>query len=292
MERQGEWLLVRLPKGFLKQIDNNLDHYLTSNLNIPEEYVARMKKLKDIERTGDRLRLRFFPVREFGFIPEWMPIEVLFEDDFCMVVNKPAGIPVHPTVSNGIGSLANVVAAYYETSAQTCAVRHIHRLDEWTSGPVLYAKHAYAQYRLDQDMRDRAIKREYVALIEGLPQKPKGTIQAAIGKDRHVNGKRTISSRGDHAVTHYEIIETYKDTSLVRLTLETGRTHQIRVHLSHIGHPILGDQMYGGLIEHIQHQALHGESLAFHHPLDRREIRVQAELPDHMKKLIQLLSAK
>jgi 23S rRNA pseudouridine1911/1915/1917 synthase len=288
MERQGEWLLIRLPREIAKQLVD-LDSFLTSELGIPAQYVARMNKQQDIERIGDRIRLRFFPIREIGFAPEWMPIEVLFEDDFCLVVNKPAGIPVHPTVSNGGGSLANAIAAYYEASAQSCAVRHIHRLDEWTSGPVLYAKNAYAQYHLDQDMRDRMIKRVYVAIVQGLPLKPKGTIRAAIGKDRHVNGKRRVSSTGDYAVTHYEVIDTFKGASLLRLTLETGRTHQIRLHLSHIGHPILGDEMYGGSSERNQHQALHGESLGFRHPFDRREVFVQAELPEHMKKLIQLL---
>lgn len=288
MERQGEWLLIRLPREIAKE-HVNLDSYLTSKLSIPAQYVARMNKQHDIEQTGDRLRLRFFPSRELGFKPEWTPIEVLFEDDFCLVVNKPAGIPVHPTVSNGGGSLANVIAAYYQASAQSCAVRHIHRLDEWTSGPVLYAKNAYAQYRLDQDMRDRLIKRVYVALVHGTPTKQKGTIQAAIGKDRHINGKRRISSSGDCAVTHYEVIDSFKGASLLRLTLETGRTHQIRLHMSHIGHPILGDKMYGGSTERIQHQALHGESLGFRHPFDCREVLVQAELPEHMVNLTQLL---
>ncbi len=294
MERQGEWLLIRLSRETVKELDglNRLEMYLANKLGIPTEYVGRMFKQQDIERTGDRLRLRFFPIREFGFRPEWLPIDVLFEDDFCMVVNKPVGIPVHPTESNGGGSLANAIAAYYEASAQSCAVRHIHRLDEWTSGPVLYAKHAYAQYRLDQDMRDRLIKRVYVAIVEGIPQKAKGTIQAAIGKDRHMNGKRRVSSTGDHAVTHYELVESYTDASLLRLTLETGRTHQIRVHMSHIGHPILGDKMYGGSDNLISHQALHGESLGFQHPFDRREIHLQAELPEHMKKLIDVLISK
>lgn len=291
MERQGEWLLIRLPHEITKELVS-LDSYLTNKLGIPTEYVSRMYKQQDIEMIGNRLRLRLFPVREFGFAPEWMPLDILFEDDFCMVVNKPVGIPVHPTVSNGGGSLANAIAAYYEASAQSCAVRHIHRLDEWTSGPVLYAKHAYAQYRLDQDMRDQVIKRVYVAIVEGVLQKPKGTIRAAIGKDRHVNGKRRVSSTGDHAVTHYEIVETYKEASLVRLTLETGRTHQIRVHMSHIGHPILGDKMYGGSIDLISHQALHGESLSFQHPFDRQEVYLHAEQPEHMKKLIELLISK
>jgi len=289
MERQGEWLLIRLHREVVKQLVD-VDSYLTNRLGIPAEYVARMHKQHDIELTGDRLRLRFFAWREYGFTPEWMPIEVLFEDDYCLVIHKPAGIPVHPTMSNGGGSLANAIAAYYESTAQSCAVRHIHRLDEWTSGPVLYAKNAYAQYRLDQDMRDRIIKRVYVALVQGSPMKGKGTIQAAIGKDRHVTGKRRISPNGDYAVTHYEIVERYKEASLVRLTLETGRTHQIRVHMSHIGHPILGDTMYGGASVHIQHQALHGESLTFRHPFESSEICVRAELPEDIVKLRELLA--
>jgi 23S rRNA pseudouridine1911/1915/1917 synthase len=289
MKRQGEWLLIRLQSEMANEpID--VDTYLTDKLGIPAQYVTRMRNHNEIERTGQRLRLRFFPIQELGFIPDWsLPIDVLFEDDYCLVVNKSAGIPVHPTVSKGGGSLANLVAAYYQASGQDCAVRHIHRIDAWTSGPVLYAKQPYAQYRLDQDMSDRRVKRVYLAVVEGLPSKLKGTVHAAIGKDRHVNGKRRVSTTGDVATTHYEVIETYPGASLIRLTLETGRTHQIRVHMSYMGHPLLGDELYGGSCNLIQHQALHGESLGFTHPFTREDISVQAQLPDAMVRLIELL---
>jgi 23S rRNA pseudouridine1911/1915/1917 synthase len=292
MKRQGEWLIIHLPNDTANEPINE-DTYLTDKLGIPAQYVTRMRNHHDIERTGHRLRLRFFPIQELGFTPDWsMPIDVLFEDDYCLVVNKPAGIPVHPTVSKGADSLANLVAAYYQGSGQDCAVRHIHRIDAWTSGPVLYGKQPYAQYRLDQDMSDRRVKRVYLAVVEGLPSKHKGTIHAAIGKDRHVNGKRRVSSTGDAATTHYEVIETYSSASLIRLTLETGRTHQIRVHMSYIGHPLLGDDMYGGSCELIPYQALHGESLGFTHPFTREDISVQAQLPEAIVRLIEILRQK
>jgi 23S rRNA pseudouridine1911/1915/1917 synthase len=291
MERQGQWLLVHLPRYIANELVS-LDDYLSRQLGIPADYIAKMNKRQDIERIGDRLRLRFFVDREPGFSPEWMPVDVLFEDDFSLVVHKPAGIPVHPVKAYGGGSLANAIAAYYEMTAQQCAVRHIHRLDEWTSGPVLYAKNAYAQYRLDQDMRDQIIKRQYLAIVQGIPMKSRGTIRASIGQDRHVSGKRRVSLTGDDAITHYEVVDSFREASLVRLVLGTGRTHQIRVHMSYIGHPLLGDVMYGGNRDLIQHQALHGETLCFRHPFDRQEIIVHTELPEHMKKLIEMLQLK
>jgi 23S rRNA pseudouridine1911/1915/1917 synthase len=292
MKRQGEWLLIRLPREMANE-PVDVDTYLTDKLGIPAQYVTRMRNHNDIERTGHHLRLRFFPIHEQIFTPDWsMPIDVLFEDDYCLVVNKSVGIPVHPTVSKGGGSLANLVAAYYQASGQQCAVRHIHRIDAWTSGPVLYAKQPYAQYRLDQDMSDRHIKRVYLAVVEGLPSKHKGTIHAAIGKDRHMNGKRRVSPTGADAITHYEVIETYPGASLIRLSLETGRTHQIRVHMSYMGHPLLGDELYGGPCKLIPYQALHGERLGFTHPFTREAISVQAELPETIVKLIELLRAK
>ena len=293
MERKGEWLDIRLPKqvGLGRE---QLDHYLQDKFGMPATYLARLYKRNDITRIGDRLRLRLFHVSALGFPAMWYPLELLYEDDFCLVVNKPAGLLVHPTNPNEAAvTLANAVAFHYESTGQQIAVRHIHRLDEWTSGPVLYAKNEYSQYKLDEAMRAKEIERIYMAIVQGIIENDKGTINAPIGRDRHNSGKRRVSPQGDSAVTHYETVERYPSSqaSCLRLQLETGRTHQIRVHLSHIGHPIIGDELYGGRGSPlIQRQALHGQQLRFQHPFSGELVEVAADLPADMQELVDSLA--
>jgi 23S rRNA pseudouridine1911/1915/1917 synthase len=196
---------------------------------------------------------------------------------------------VHPVERHGTGSLANAVAAYYASTGQAVAVRHIHRLDADTTGPVLYAKNALAQISLDAAMREKRIARVYLAVVHGVPARGRGTIDAPIGRDRHHAGRRRVSPTGEPAVTHYETVRAWPEhnTALLRLRLETGRTHQIRVHLSHIGHPLVGDTLYGGRPSpRIRRQALHGESLAFPHPWTRETVRVEAPLPADLADLV------
>lgn len=293
MERKGEWLLIKLPRRAAVD-EASMEQHLIEEVGIPAPYLARLKKKGDILRTGDLLRLRFYSIAEAGFVSWWYPLEVLYEDDDCMVVHKPAGLSVHPAGPGEQRTLANAVASYYETTGQQVAVRHIHRLDQWTSGPVLYAKHAFAQYKLDADMREKAIERIYLAVVHGVPHQQRGTINAPIGKDRHVSGKRRVSPRGDEAITHYEVLARYAEdsASLLRLRLETGRTHQIRVHLSHIGHPIVGDTLYGSKDSTMTRQALHGERLRFHHPLSGSLIDVEDPMPEDIRQLILTLATK
>ncbi len=216
-------------------------------------------------------------------------LNVLFEDDHCLVVNKPAGIAVHPSNEGQTGTLAHLVAAYYDQTDQGYPVRHIHRLDEWTSGPVLYAKNAASQRVLDEAMRQKQIERIYIAFVSGRMKKKRGRLDFPIGRDRHHNQRRRVSATGDHAVTHYEVIEVYEGTTMVQLTLETGRTHQIRVHLSHIGHSLLGDKLYYGPMDLIQRQALHGGKLIFPHPVNGNKIHTEAPWPEDLNNLWNLL---
>ncbi|WP_316245512.1 RluA family pseudouridine synthase [Gorillibacterium timonense] len=172
-------------------------------------------------------------------------------------------------------------------NGQANRIRHIHRLDADTTGPVLYAKNSFAQRRLDEDMRSKAVERFYLALVQGIPRKPQGTIDAPIGRDRHRSGLRRVSPTGEKAVTHYEVMESFDDAALVKLKLETGRTHQIRVHLTSIGHPLLGDKPYGGRPVAMNRQALHGSELVFRHPFTRDIIRLNAPLPSEFSLLLE-----
>lgn len=280
--RKGEWLETNVA---LEQ------------LNIPDKMLSRLQREDGLRQAGEKLLVKLFPAESANFVGEWCDLDVLYEDDFCLVVNKPPGMPVHPPEANGVGSLANAVAAYYASTGQQHKVRHVHRLDADTTGALLYAKNEYAGIVLDAAMRDRTIERSYAAIVKGTPEPPRGTIRLAIGKDRHHRNRRRVSPTGMPAVTHYETVmqlatgkSVRPNAALLRLRLETGRTHQIRVHLSHIGHPIYGDTLYGGPPHNVlTRQALHGEHLQFPHPLHGTKISVSAPHPDDMQQWLDKL---
>ncbi|UVI28129.1 RluA family pseudouridine synthase [Paenibacillus spongiae] len=218
-------------------------------------------------------------------------VSVLYEDDWCLVLDKPAGMPVHPNAPGQRGTLDEAAARRCMHIGDALPVKHIHRLDDDTAGPVLYAKNDLAQHVLDEAMREKRIDRHYEAIVHGKLARSRGTINEPIGKDRHHGSRRRVSPSGDQAVTHYETLASYKHASLLRLQLETGRTHQIRVHLSHIGHPLVGDKLYGGRTELLAHQALRGERLLFPHPLTDNKVSVKSAEPEWFRNLRQKLSA-
>lgn len=233
-------------------------------------------------QSGDKLLINFFEGLADEITPTFMDIEVLFEDDHLLIVNKPAGIDTHPNERDQTNTLLNGVAFYLQSIGQPSWVRHIHRLDRDTTGAILFAKHPLASAILDRMLEQRLIKRTYIALVQGIIKKKKGTINEPIGRDRHHATRRRVSPTGQSAITHFQLIETYpkQDFSLVRCWLDTGRTHQIRVHLSHLGHPLLGDTLYGGK-PIIPRQALHAVKMEFLHPFYQDQIEVNAPFVDN-----------
>lgn len=215
---------------------------------------------------------------------------ILYEDNHCLIANKPAGLPVHQSYPGQVHTLDAQVDKYMEATHDEIVIRHIHRIDDDTSGPVLYAKHDLAQYLLDEAMREKRIDREYIAIVEGQLRQSKGTIDVPIGKDRHQPKRRVVTSTGDVAMTHYKLLESWPLHSVVELALVTGRTHQIRVHMSYIGHPLLGDKLYGGATKYLPYQALHGARLRFVHPFLDEVLTVDAPLPDWYAIIKQIIS--
>ncbi|WP_255570603.1 RluA family pseudouridine synthase [Cohnella sp. CFH 77786] len=282
---KGEWMEIRLPdtlagapmQAVLKQ------------LPLPPKLASKLVHGRGLLLQGPVLRLHLFPRERLDFPPDWMELNILYEDEFTLVVNKPSGIEVHPSEQGQRRTLAHGVAAYYEMSGQTLRVRHIHRIDKETTGPVLYAKNEFAHYQYDKAMREKKIERIYLALAEGVIPQDKGTIDKPIGQDRHHSTRRRVSETGDPAVTHYQVVERFGDHTLVRLRLETGRTHQIRVHLAAIGHPLAGDGMYGGTRKIMSRQALHGEQLIWQHPWTGERQQVRAPLPDDFTQALEKL---
>lgn len=283
--KNAEWYVIKLPDAYREA---PLGQVLR-RLPVPPKLADKLLAERGVLKQRDKLSIRLFPDESPEFVAQWSDLNILYEDEFTLVVNKPAGIEIYPSSRGQTGTLANHVAAYYESTGQACRVRHIHRLDKETTGPVIYAKNELAHYIYDRDMREKKIERIYLAVVEGILDKRKGTIDQPIGKDRHHSTRRRVSPTGERAVTHYEVVETYADHTLVRLRLETGRTHQIRVHMSAIGHPLAGDGMYGGKRTWISRQALHGEQLLFNHAWTGKRVAVNAPLPDDMRELLERL---
>lgn len=296
--RKGEWLEVQLSKkeeGFLASILEQMFHLSTRQMSKWMHHKkivlngSLVSDLNQVVQAGDRLMVHLFEEEEYGVDPEPIPIDVLYEDDHILVVNKQAGISVHPTEPGQRGTLAHAIAHHYQLQGLQIKVRHIHRIDKDTSGAILIAKHALAHTILDQDLRKHHIHRQYVAFAVGQFAQKSGTIDKPIGRDRHHPTRRRVSATGDPAITHYDVLEQYQDGAYVRLKLETGRTHQIRVHLSAIGHPLYGDTLYGGPRYPIRRQALHGERLHIVHPITREEMEFYAPMPEDMVQLLKYL---
>ncbi|WP_342499422.1 RluA family pseudouridine synthase [Bacillus sp. FSL W7-1034] len=238
--------------------------------------------------TGDQILIDLFETEESDVTPEYGELEVLFEDEHLLVVQKPAGKPTHPNEKGQTGTLANLVAFHFQANGEEKRVRHIHRLDQDTSGTVIFAKHRLAHAVLDQMLSKKAINRTYLAIAQGLFKKKKGTIQAAIGRDKHHAVRRRVSPTGQSAKTHYKVFHLNKRLQMtaVKLRLETGRTHQIRVHLSSLGHPLAGDTLYGGKRDLINRCALHAKQVDMNHPFTGEKLTIEAPLPPDMAELM------
>ncbi|WP_203364109.1 RluA family pseudouridine synthase [Bacillus sp. REN10] len=232
---------------------------------------------------GMRLQVPFFAKTEQSVTATKMKIDILLEDDHMLVVNKPAAMKTHPNEEAETDTLLNAVAFHLQSAGEECDVRHVHRLDVGTSGVILFAKHPAAYAVLSRLLEERHIKRTYRAVVHGLLSRPSGTINKPIGKDRHHPTRKRVSPSGQTAITHYQVISSdpKRNVSLVQCQLDTGRTHQIRVHFSAIGHPLVGDRLYGGK-PLVHRQALHAHAINIPHPFTGERIYCEAETPNDL----------
>ncbi len=260
-------------------------------------------------RFGDKVCLKLPESRPLeSVLPEKIPLDILYEDNHLMIVNKPAGMLVHPASGVNSGTLVNALLAHCSDLSGIGGVERpgiVHRLDKDTSGVLIVAKTDVVHRELSMQFEQHTITRQYVAVVCGVPSEVTGTIDAQIARSRRDRRRMTtVENSGRHAITHYQVLEIYNKFSLIQLTLETGRLHQIRVHLQHIGHPVAGDAIYGGEqramkdadtlpIKHalinLKRQALHARTLQFEHPISRESLMFSAPKPADMQRLVEAL---
>jgi 23S rRNA pseudouridine1911/1915/1917 synthase len=246
---------------------------------------------------GDRIEIRMPKERSEDILPQPMELDVLFEDADLMAVNKPAGLIVHPTHGHYVNTLANGVVHHWLERGETVRFRPVHRLDQHTSGVLLIAKTPYAHQQLSEQIQRKRVEKVYLALVHGHTP-DRGTIDAPIDRNPEQPHIRMVRPDGYPSVTHYEAVRRLRGVTLLRVMLETGRTHQIRVHMKHIGHPLVGDPMYGqpkadrAAGAAMDRQALHAWRLGFRHPVSGEPMLLEAEMPPDMARCIEVLSAR
>ena len=217
-----------------------------------------------------------------NIVPTKMKLDIIFEDDGLLILNKPAGIAVHPSISHYQDSLSNGVKFYFDTIGLKRKIRPVNRLDLNTSGLIVFAKNEYVQESLIQQMNNHIFKKEYTAIVSGHFEDLSGTINLPIARKENSIIERCISPTGQEAITDYSVLREYSDCSIVKCSLKTGRTHQIRVHMAAIGHPLLGDSLYGMPSPFINRQALHSYRICFVHPVSHKSLEFICELPEDM----------
>ena len=235
---------------------------------------------------GDTLTLTLSDDNSSEKIPPVnLALNILFEDEDILVLNKPADMPIHPSLNNYENTLANAVAFYYDNQNIPFVFRCINRLDRDTTGVTMLAKNPFSAAILSEMVRNREIHREYMAIAEGIFTQKEGIVNAPIGRKEGSTIEREVNfETGEKAVTHYTVLKENHDLncSILKLWLETGRTHQIRVHMKHLGHPLLGDFLYNPNMTQIKRQALHSYSLTFNHPITKEPMQFVAPVPQDM----------
>lgn len=244
-------------------------------------------------KAGDELVIKQLE-EESDFPMEDIPIFPIYEDENILVINKQPGFVVHPTKGQPNHTIANGLMKYMADTNQNFKVRFVNRLDRDTSGLLIIAKNSYSQNELSNQMK-RDMHKEYKALVKGVILEDEGTVDVPIGRpdpDEVKRGVLPVEDGGYESITHYKVLERYGDCTLIQLKLETGRTHQIRVHMNHIGHPILGDSLYDEESPFIARQALHAFKLVFNHPMTQEKMELEAPMPEDILNAIEQIKKK
>lgn len=284
-----------------------IDAYISENTEYSRTAVQRLIEEEKIivngkkekasykVQNGDKIEIEEQPAKEIELKAQDIPLEILYEDDDIIVVNKPKGMVVHPANGNPDGTLVNAVMAICKDSLSGIGgeIRPgiVHRLDKNTSGAIIIAKNDKAHINLSEQLKNHEIKKTYIALVRGVVKENNATINMPIGRSKKDRKKMDVDKNGKEAITHFKVLKRYKDCTLLEINIETGRTHQIRVHLSHIGYPIIGDEVYsnGKNKWNIEGQCLHAKSLDFKHPITGKNMHIEAPIPEYFENIIKEL---
>ena len=261
--------IKRMPKSILV---NGVHYYMRQELS-----------------TGDYLQVRICETQNSEKIPPTkLPLDIVYEDEDLLVLNKPAGMPIHPSLNNYTNSMANALAYYFQSQGKPFIFRCCNRLDRDTSGLTIVSKHLVSGSILSDMTKYREVHREYLAIARGSVTPSEGTIQAPLVRKDGTIIERTVDwEHGEDAVTHYKVVKEANGHSLVSLRLETGRTHQIRIHMKYLGYPLIGDYLYNPDMEYMTRQALHSHHMEFTHPITGEHMSFTAPLPEDMARVMQ-----
>lgn len=287
----------------LQDEQERLDRYLSQHL----EGISRSRVQKLIEqgmvqvnqqvcdnkkvtvKSGDSLLVAIPDIQPISLEPEAIALEILYEDEHLLVINKPVGLVVHPSAGHESGTLVNALLSHCTNLSGINGIQRpgiVHRLDRDTSGALVVAKHDLAHQHLQHQIQAKTARREYLGIVNGAPKTTTGTVDAPIGRHPVDRKKMAVVATGRAAVTHWSVKERLGNYTLVKFDLETGRTHQIRVHAAHMGHAIAGDPVYSKPLKYIDRQALHAWRLTFQHPVTEQEIVAIAPLPADFEKFL------
>lgn len=304
MNKEFEYIISLEQKG--RRLDRFLSSIAELNLSrsqvqklIEDEQVAVNKKSAKPSykiKLDDRVKVVIPPPRELEVQPENIPLDIVYEDDDLIVVNKPKGMVVHPAPGNYSGTLVNALLYHCKSLASLGAPLRpgiVHRLDKDTSGLLVVAKNDFAYQALARQVKDRTMERTYVALVQGVIKNNEGVIEARMGRHPIHRKKMAVieNQKSREAITYYRVLERFDKYTLVEVKIKTGRTHQIRVHLSHIGHPVVGDKTYGRKKEEfaVSGQLLHAKKMGFIHPRTGEQVSFEREVPAEMREILSSL---
>lgn len=286
------------------EVNERIDKYLASITDLSRETITKMidseyilvngKKVKASYKpvVGDKIEIKDGFVKDTKIDAKKLDLDIVYEDEYLMVINKPSGLVVHPGSGNKDNTLVNGLMYYTKNLSDIGDSDRpgiVHRLDKDTSGLMLVAKENKTHEILAEEFKKHNIHREYIALVDGVIEVSRGTIDAPIKRSKENYQKMTVASGGKKAITNFEVIKRYKNNTLIRLVLETGRTHQIRVHMAYIGYPIHNDPVYNKKISTSFGQFLHSEYLKFIHPITKKELEFRCPLPDEFQEYLNTL---
>ena len=249
-------------------------------------------------KTGDIIEINIPEIKETKLEAQDIPIEIVYEDSDIIVVNKPKGLVVHPANGNLDGTLVNAIMNICKDSLSGIGGEKrpgiVHRLDKDTSGLLIIAKNDKAHINMSEQIKNRKVNKKYIALVRGVIKENEATINMPIARSKKDRKKMAVDKNGKEAITHFKVLKRYDNYTLLEIKIDTGRTHQIRVHMSEIGHPVIGDEVYSnGKNEfNVKGQMLHAKSLDFTHPITGKKMHLEADIPDYFKNVIQICDAK